>query len=79
MSRLTPAQRRALVALADGGEHSPARLGTAIGTGAHGAARTAASLVRKGHALRLRDRGRVIYKITGQGLAQVDHSQERLA
>lgn len=79
MSRLTTAQRRALVALADGGEHSPARLATALKTGPTGAARTAGSLVRRGHALRLRDRGRVFYKITGQGLAAIDYVQGRLA
>jgi len=78
MGRLTSAQRRALAALADAGEHSPARLASALGTSQHGAAQTAASLVRRGHALRLRDRGRVFYKITGQGLAQVDHTQDSL-
>lgn len=75
MSRLTPAQRRALVALADAGEHTPQRLAAALGTSKEGAAVTASSLVRRGHALRLRDRGRVVYKITAQGLAQVDHHQ----
>ncbi len=78
MSRLTPRQREALAVMADCGHYSPARLANALDTSKEGAAMTASSLVRKGHAERVASRpgGRLVnYRITAQGLAQVEHAQ----
>lgn len=78
MTRLTPRQRHALVALADAGEHTATRLAATLRTHPQGAALTASSLVRRGLAHRIQDRGRVIYRITPRGLGHVRHDQLRL-